>query len=406
MDAQPPGDRLRPSPRRRAGASWRTFFPTPAAVDTREALRIAVGAAIGIAVAGGLCRMLGPAAAWLVAPMGASAVLVFGVPASPLAQPWAVAGGNTVSALVGIAVLAWIPDPLVAAALAVGLAVGAMLALRCLHPPGGAAALLVVVSGVHDWRFAFFPVMANAVLLVAAGVAYNRSTGRAYPHVPAPPAAPVRRFSDADIDTVLARHNVLMHTPRDEIETMLEEAEAQAITRRLHQLRCRDIMSTRPVAVEHSTSLPAAWALLKQHAIKALPVVDAHRQVVGLVTLADFLRDARIDIGEGPDGRPRWQVQSDPASAHGGPAVVGQIMARRVRVARADRSLAEIVPLFSETGHHHVPIIDEQATLVGMLTQTDVVRALRHIAEPEPAVVPAPIDAASNPAPPPPTAGR
>lgn len=410
MDAGPPTrETWQPTPRRWAGAAWRAVRPAAAGVDARESLRIAIGAAIGILVAGGLCRLLGPAAAWLVAPLGASAVLVFGVPASPLAQPWAVIGGNTVSALVGIAALVWVADPLAAAALAVGLAIGAMLALRCLHPPGGAAALLMALSGVHDWRFALFPVMANAMLLVLAGVAYNRATGRRYPHVPAPPASPVRRFTEADIDAVLARHNVLMHTPRDEIETLLEQAEAQAITRRLHQLRCRDIMSPRPVTVEHSTSLAAAWSLLKQHAIKALPVVDAQRHVVGLVTTADFLRDARIDIGAGPDGRPRWQVQSDPASAHGGPAVVGQIMSRRVRVARADRSLAEIVPLFSETGHHHVPIIDAHGTLVGMLTQTDVVRALRHVAEPVPAAAEAPASteaAPPGPTQPPPPAAR
>jgi CBS domain-containing membrane protein len=365
--------------------SWHAWLPLPPTIDRREALRIAVGATLGLFVAGGLCLVAGLGHVWLVAPLGASAVLVFGLPSSPLAQPWAVIAGNTLSALVGIAVMHVLPWPLPAAALAVGLAIAAMVALRCLHPPGGAVALLTVLVGASDWRFAFFPVFANSLLLVAAGVVYNRATGRSYPHVSHPPPVPARRFSDADIDAVLARHNMLMHTPRDEFEELLEEAEVQSHGRRLRELRCQDIMSRAPVTAEASTPLPAAWAILRQHDIKALPVIDAMRRVVGIVTQADFMRDARIDVLEGPDGRPRWQVRSALTPGTGGPAVVGQIMSRRVRVASADRSLADIVPIFSETGHHHIPVIGVDGTLVGVLTQTDVVRALRRFADPVPA---------------------
>lgn len=362
--------------------SWQAWWPGAPTIDRHEALRIAAGAALGLLVAGGLCLLAGVGSVWLVAPLGASAVLVFGLPSSPLAQPWAVVGGNTVSALVGVTLMHLLPWPLPAASLAVGLAIVAMVALRCLHPPGGAVALLTVLVGTADWRFAFFPVFANSLLLVTVGVFYNRATGRSYPHLAHPVPAPVRRFSDADIDAVLARHNMLMHTPRDEFEEMLEEAEVQALGRRLHELRCQDIMSPAPVTVEHSTSLPAAWALLRKHDVKALPVIDSMRQVVGIVTQADFMRDARVDVLEGPGGHPRWQVRTELTPGSAGPAVVGQIMSRRVRVASADRSLADVVPIFSETGHHHIPVIGADGALVGILTQTDVVRALRWFAEP------------------------
>ncbi len=75
-------------------------------IDGRERARVVAGAALGIVLTGLLCRWAhatGMAAPWLVAPIGASAVLVFGVPSNPRAQPWAVVGGNTVSALAGIA---------------------------------------------------------------------------------------------------------------------------------------------------------------------------------------------------------------------------------------------------------------------------------------------------------------
>ena len=80
--------------------------PAPMRVDARERLRVVAGAIAGLLATAVLTELLSrhaPGVPWLVAPLGASAVLVFGVPASPLAQPWAVVMGNTASALVGIA---------------------------------------------------------------------------------------------------------------------------------------------------------------------------------------------------------------------------------------------------------------------------------------------------------------
>src|SRR5688572_3345299 len=130
--------------------SWlRGFRPHPMKVDARERVRVCIGALIGIGVAALLTHLLVPAGSptpWLIAPMGASAVLVFGVPASPMAQPWSVVGGNTISALMGVLASMWIPEPHVAAAVAVSAAIGAMFLFGCLHPPGGASALLMVLT--------------------------------------------------------------------------------------------------------------------------------------------------------------------------------------------------------------------------------------------------------------------
>lgn len=340
-----------------------------------------IGAGLGLLVTALLSRAghhaigLDAAWPWLAAPLGASAVLVFGLPASPLAQPWAVVGGNTVAALVGVACTALPLDPAVAGPLAAALAMAAMLLLRCLHPPGGAVALLVVLIGARHWHFALLPVMLNSALLVGVGVAYNRATGRRYPHAQQADPAPAARdahqhFTEADIDAALQRYNQLLDLPRDDLHQLLEQAELQAHERTLQTLRCADIMSPGPVTASVAMPLAEAWALLRQHRIKALPVVDGTRRVVGIVTQADFMRLADPDRlpGSGPAC----------ATAAAGPTVdrVGQIMTQQVRVARADRSLGELVPIFSDTGHHHIPVIDGGGALVGIVTQTDLVRSL------------------------------
>lgn len=88
--------------------------PAALRVDARERWRAVVGAALGLLLAGLVSRWAGAQLGihpWLMAPLGASAVLVFAVPASPLAQPWPVIGGNTASALVGLACAWRCPTP-------------------------------------------------------------------------------------------------------------------------------------------------------------------------------------------------------------------------------------------------------------------------------------------------------
>lgn len=127
---------------------------------------------------------------FIVAPIGASAVLVFAVPASPLAQPWSVIGGNTISALMGVLTSCLIQDPIIAAGISVSLAIAAMSLTRCLHPPGGAAALTAVLAthmtAMNRWLFPLTPVALNSVLLVLCGWIFHKFTHHAYPHQAAP----------------------------------------------------------------------------------------------------------------------------------------------------------------------------------------------------------------------------
>ncbi len=367
----------------------RAFVPAPIGANWRERLRVVIGAMIGIALAGWLSHRFGgrldASWPWLVAPLGASAVLIFGVPASPLAQPWAVVGGNTLSALVGVACVRLFGSDEVSAGLAVGLAIALMFATRCLHPPGGASALLVVMTGVSDPQFALYPVLLDSVLLTAAGIAYNHATGRAYPHMQLPTASsdPALRDEeatafDADLDAVLSRYNQVLDISRDDLKALLEDTQLHGYQRQLANLRCSDIMSRKLITVGRHTPLQQAWALFRDHRVKALPVVDSAGGIVGIVTPADFMHAAEVQGDDGFDVRLRKLHGWAAGESTVGPEVVGEIMTRRVRVASVDRHLAELIPLFGTTGHHHIPIIDEADRLVGIVTQTDVVAALSH----------------------------
>jgi len=212
------------------------FRPILAGAALGDRLRAGIGAGIAIALTGLAAAWLagGGALPLLIAPIGASAVLVFAVPASPLAQPWPVIGGNMLSAIWALLVVRVVPHEAAAAALAVGGAIAGMALLGCLHPPGGAVALgVVLLTAGHDrvgWAFPVLPVGVDSVLLTICGVAFHRLTGHAYPHRPA--AAAPSPFVPEDIDAALAEMHERFDIAREDLDALLTAAAHHATIRR------------------------------------------------------------------------------------------------------------------------------------------------------------------------------
>lgn len=218
----------------------RFFHPLLAGATLPGRVIACVGAVIGITLTIIVCGALpplGPDLPIIVAPLGASAVLVFAVPASPLAQPWSVVGGNVLSTLVGVAAFQAIPSLPLAAGCSVGGAILVMSLARCLHPPGGAAALTAVIGsqGIHaaGFAFAFAPVAINSIALVALGMVFHRATGRSYPHEPAvaPPVVGPALIGPEDVDAALADMHDSFDITREDLDTLLTHAERHARAR-------------------------------------------------------------------------------------------------------------------------------------------------------------------------------
>ena len=225
----------------RAVAAVGAAFAPQGPTLPRVALIQAAGALVGILATAAIGHFaLGAAALpFIVAPMGASAVLLFAVPASPLAQPRAILFGNLAAACVGVAAAQAIPVPVVAAAVAVGGAVLVMIVLRALHPPGGAMALSAVLGGpaisAAGYGYAFGPVLLNCLTLLATGLVFNRLAGVAYPHVvrpvPAPgPAAPMPTRADV-LASLEDLHDRLDVAP-DDVVALIRDASARAARRK------------------------------------------------------------------------------------------------------------------------------------------------------------------------------
>jgi CBS-domain-containing membrane protein len=111
--------------------------------------------------------------------MAASMALVAGAPTLPLAQPRNVIGGQLISAVVGVLVGTF-SHSLWAAAIAGGLALGAMLATRTSHSPAAATAVLGTLATSSKVEYVILAGLA-AVVLVAVGWIRSALTKTAYP---------------------------------------------------------------------------------------------------------------------------------------------------------------------------------------------------------------------------------
>jgi CBS domain-containing membrane protein len=213
--------------------------------------RGAVGALLGITAAALMTPLiLGPNSAalpWLVAPVGASAVLVFVLPASPLAQPWPVLGGNLISTAVGLAVGHFMSDAPLAAAVAVAVSIAAMSAARCLHPPGGACAMLGAMGGpliaAAGWPTFLFALWLDLLAMLFVALWYNNLTGHTWPHQPPTPAVlptalPPERWIDAydprDLDAVLENWEEVLDVSRDDLDALFRAVERETYDRVRH----------------------------------------------------------------------------------------------------------------------------------------------------------------------------
>ncbi len=334
----------------------------------RERLIACLGALIGIGLTGVISGYLfgqGPHLPLIVAPMGASAVLLFAVPASPLAQPWSIIGGNTISAMMGIIAAYLIHDPIIAIGVGVSLAIGAMSFTRCLHPPGGAAALTAVLGGpvVAGWGFLFpfVPVALNSCILVGLGLMFHKLSRRNYPHVAKhaenihqtrdlPPPLRVG-FREEDVDAALGVLDETFDIDRADLSRLLRQVELQAAVRSHGDISCADIMSRDVIAIGEDAEPDHARHLLLKHNIRTLPVKDREGRLIGTVGLREL---------------------------SGGLDAIAHAISKPA-VADATAPALSLLPVLTDGRTHAVIVIDADRRVLGLISQTDLLSAMARL---------------------------
>ncbi len=330
---------------------------------------------------------------WVVASMGASAVLLFAVPLGPLSQPWPFVGGHLISGLIGVTVAALVKEPVLAAALAVSLAIFVMYVTGCLHPPGGATALTVVAGGdairAMGYDYLLTPVLINVLVMLAWALLINNLLpNRYYPNT-------LKRLKDAssgvvgtdrvdarlsidkdDLEFALKEMNEFVDVSREDLSRIFNLSATHARRRRMGEILCGEIMTREVISAEYGDKVEDIWKLMWRHKIRSVPIVDSRRHVIGIVTIADFLNQVKSE-----DGRPlatRLRAFIEPASGNttDKPEYAGHVMTTPVITVREDQHILDLFPIFYEKGVHHLPVVDSEERLTGMLTPKNLLAAL------------------------------
>lgn len=372
----------------------RSLGPAVARPPLAEAVRAGLGALVALALVGLL--VLGPTVdlalgLYLIAPFGASSVLLFAVPNSPLAQPWSVIVGNTVAALVGVAVCLVVQDPTARIALAVGGSILVMLLCRAAHPPAGAVAMTAAmnpeaVQHLGFW-FALAPVALGSAALVALAIPYARLTGRHYPfrqfddpnsHGTADPE-PAERLglTEAELSDLLDRYRQSFNLGVEDLARLIAAAELQAAGHRTGALTAGEIMSRNLVTVPPEAPLLTVADLFRQHRFTSLPVVTGGGRYLGVIFqihLITRVRAAAFQTHSGFAGAFRALLRAGPNP----PVTAEGIMDTNLPCAQADTPIAALLPMMADGNVDAVPVLAD-ARIVGIVTRSDLIAALARI---------------------------
>lgn len=362
------------------------------ALPLRQRLTVACCAALALYLVTHISLQLSAkdAAVVLLASMGASSVLLFALPNSPLAKPWSFLAGHFIPACIGLACSHLFTDLALMAAVTIGLVLFFMYLCECMHPPGGATALVPVIASQQELlslEFLWYPVGLNMLVMFCVALLLNKLIlKRTILAAPTQAFDPVHQHQDPpplkrlgvqpdDLLAALNNSDTVLDIREQDLELLYQQAQQHAFARQHQDLLCEDIMSRDLITVSADTPLSAAWQLLRQHKIQLLPVIDGQQRLLGVISLVDFLKemplhDYGLFIGF---FRKFWQQQSDQKQQQ---RPVSALMHQQVVTVTAEQQVVAVVPLLSDLGLHHVPVLDQQQRLCGLISQSDLIAAL------------------------------
>jgi CBS domain-containing protein len=151
-------------------------------------------------------------------------------------------------------------------------------------------------------------------------------------------------------------------------------------------MNAADIMTRDVITVAPDTPVREVVKLLLARGISGVPVVDAARGVIGIVSEGDLLRRAELGTEK---RRGAWSsfftgtatLAADYVRAHG--EVAGDIMTREVATVAPGTPVAEIADLMETRGIKRVPVVEGNA-LVGIVTRSNLLRAFASMAPEKP----------------------
>jgi len=269
-----------------------------------------------------------------------------------------------------------------------------MLLFRCLHPPGAATALIPIMAGDPitslGYGFVLMPVGLNVFIMLIMAIAINRLVLRyEYPTVshladkknikttPSSYNASQRiGISEQDLEQALGNRDVFMDVSTGDLSKLLADAQMQSFKRYRGNITCADIMVKNILTVEYGTEVQEAWKIMHSGKLKAMPVIDRARRVIGIITWNDFFKFINVSVNETFQEKFRAFIRRTPNVSTDKPESIGHIMTTSVSVLPESAHISDLIPLMSNQGYRQIPIVNNENRLVGMVYQANLIAAL------------------------------
>ncbi|MEC4114210.1 HPP family protein [Myroides pelagicus] len=160
-------------------SKFKTTEVSPKSASSKHSFYSGLGGMIAIGVVAYMTKEMDMPL--IMAPFGATCVLAFGVPDSPLAQPRNIIGGHILSSIIGLLCLTFLGTQWYSLAIGVGASIGLMLLTKTTHPPAGADPLVIILAGA-SWSFLLNPVLTGSLIITLIALLFNNiSKLRKYP---------------------------------------------------------------------------------------------------------------------------------------------------------------------------------------------------------------------------------
>ena len=166
--------------------------------------------------------------------------------------------------------------------------------------------------------------------------------------------------------------NAYIDVSIEDLNKIYTHASMNAHKRQLGAKLCRDIMRVGIVAVEFGDYLDVTWSLMQQHGLKGLPVTDRAQRIKGMITVADFEKEAEKHPGQNLEQRLKLFLKRSGGLSSNKPEVVGQLMTSSVITLSEDAAVSDAIALFAENSIGYIPVFNDEYRLSGMLMRSDV----------------------------------
>lgn len=158
-----------------------------------------------------------------------------------------------------------------------------------------------------------------------------------------------------DVEVVKYTHRYLNPLPADE--------------------RVSDVMTRKVITLRYTDAVAAAWEKMLKHLLKALPVLNAQGDVVGMLTDEDLLERAGLEqnlsVAERLDGQ---TLEAEFTALRRSKLSVADVMTKPAITVRGDESLGLAAARMAEHGIKRLPVLDEKGKLIGVLSRVDVLK--------------------------------